>query len=435
MLHEFHSSQLAIGNGSSARSDIKGRPELAGRFRQTDNPAPEEPQPEANPSRSLTVRTLTTPEEVERIRPVWSAFQKHPDADIDCFLLALRMRPEIVRPHVLVVYARDEPICLLAGHVEDGRLKANSGCRTFWRVRVRRLALSYAGLMGQIDRSTTDFIVSELLDSMREQKLDLLTCHDLRWESFFAKLLLTKPHPGRRDYLARAQPSWILLLPGSLEELLQKRMSKKRRYWARRIMRLLERDFRGALACVRYSTPEQTERLFQDAAVVAKQAYQWKLGVGFQNTLEQRERLKLEAHQGWLRAYVLYLQNQPAAFWTCTLYQERLYLGYTAYDPAFRQYELGTVLLLRIIEENCKMGVKSIRMGGGPYFYKRHLGNVQNWESTILVFAPTLRGVLLNVSRLITFGAIQLGGRAVKYCGFERQLKRLWRKCLQNDRI
>ncbi len=380
---------------------------------------------------SFNARIFTTTDEVERLRPVWSKFQRHPEADIDYYLLTVRICSEIVRPYVLVIYDRGEPICLLAGHVEKSLLEAKGGSRVFWRAGVRRLVFLYGGFMGQTDSMATEFVVSELLRSMREQKVDLITCYDVRWRSRFRKLLLAKPHPFCRDYLARAQSSWTLSLPESLEELLQKRMSKKRRYWVRRMMRLLERDFRGAFNYVRFSTPEETSRLFADAAFVAKKAYQWKLGVGFQNTQEQRERLRLAARQGWLRAYVLYLHDQPAAFWTCTLYQDKLYLGYTGYDPSFRRYELGTVLLYRIIDEMCQAGVNSIQMGGGPYLYKKQLGNIQNSEATVLVFAPTFRGILLNAFRLITLGSIELGRRAAEYLGFEKQLRRLWQNLLE----
>src|SRR5215471_17817209 len=64
------------------------------------------------PGNTYFVRTLTTVQEVESIRPIWSRLQTQPDGDIDSFLLTLRLRREVLRPHVLLVYERGEPICI-----------------------------------------------------------------------------------------------------------------------------------------------------------------------------------------------------------------------------------------------------------------------------------------------------------------------------------
>ncbi len=110
--------------------------------------------------------------------------------------------------------------------------------------------------------------------------------------------------------LARAVKHWKMSLPESLEELLEKRMNKKHRYWAKRTMRMLDKDFPGAVRYHCFSAPNEMGQLFEDAVKVARKTYQWGLGVGFQDNEEQRKRLALEATNGWLRGHVLYFEKR-----------------------------------------------------------------------------------------------------------------------------
>src|SRR5262249_44000606 len=96
--------------------------------------------------------------------------------------------------------------------------------------------------------------------------------------------------------------------------------------------------------------------------------------------------------------------------------------------------ELGTVLLFRIIDEMCRQGVKRIRMGGGDYFYKRQLANIEDAEATILVFASSIRGITLSLLRLVTLAPIDAGRRLARGLGLERYVKLYWRRFLQRER-
>src|ERR1035441_9509275 len=98
---------------------------------------------------ALQVKVLRTLEEVEKMRPVWSVMQSNPESDIDFVSFIATIRPEIVRPYVVVVYKGSEPISLLVGRVENSHLEAKIGYTTLWRCRVRRLAIFYGGLMGE----------------------------------------------------------------------------------------------------------------------------------------------------------------------------------------------------------------------------------------------------------------------------------------------
>ncbi len=398
-----------------------------------ENPAPE--QRAADVVRcpiplgaSYTVKSLCTIESLESLRETWSSVQRHPESDIDFVTFIIRQRPEILHPYVLAVYANDRLVSLLAGRVERARYEIKAGYKVIWRVPVSQIAIFYGGLMGQTSPEIVELVVRRLRQSLIEEKADLLSWSGVPKDASLYRALKQAPSFFCRDYQDRPAPHWLMSLPASLEELLEKRMNKKHRYWARRIMRLLEKDFPNAVALASFSTPQQMARFFEEVLQVARKTYQWGLGVGFRDNQEQRERLLLEAARGWHRGYILRIQGRPVAFWICALYQSTAYSAYTGYDPAYRQHEVGTVLFLRMIGELCREGVKQFDFGLGTALYKERFGDSSFEESTVCVFAASPRGVFLNGLRTVTEGPMNWVRGVLHSLGLEQKLKTMWRR-------
>jgi hypothetical protein len=375
----------------------------------------------------LRTAVLTTSEEIEKVRQSWAAVQKSPEADIDFVSFIVGIRPEILRPHVIVVYQGDEPISLLVGRVEDSHFEIKVGYKVVWRRKIRRIINFYGGFIGQTEPEITELVVRRLLAALREQKAVACVWDGVPWNSDLLRILKSAPNLLCRDYLARPGKHWTMSLPDSLDELLEQRLNKKHRYWAKRTMRMLEKDFPGAVRYTSFSKPEEVPNLFRDAVAVAKKTYQWGLGVGFRDSEEQKKRLELEARQGWLRAYILYLNNEPVAFWICTLYSDTIHLDCTGFDPALRKYEVGTALLLQVIAGMCAQKIKKLDFGTGTSVYKEKFGDFQFDETTMLTFRFSPQGIFLNGLRHFTQGPIESLRSVVKTLGLEQKLKKFWR--------
>ena len=375
----------------------------------------------------MEVRILRTLEAMEEVRDAWLTMQRSPESDIDFVSFIVGIRPEILRPHVIVVYREGKPVALVAGRIEQGNFEIKIGYKVLWRVKVRRLAVFYGGLMGEITAEVGEILVQRLVRSLREERADLLLWSGIQRNSEAEALLKRIPNAVCRDYLARPVQHWRMTFPASLEELLEQRMNKKHRYWLRRTMRMLDKEFPGAVRCACYSTPAEMGKLFEDTIQIASKTYQWGLGVGFRDTEEQRARLKLEAENKWLRGYVLYLRDQPAAFWICIVYQDIVYSAFTGYDPQYRKYEIGTALFLRMVGMLCREKANQLDFGPGTALYKERFGDSFFEEATVCVFAPTIRGVFLNGLRLLTEGPLQLVRGMMQRLGLEQKLKRAWR--------
>jgi hypothetical protein len=376
---------------------------------------------------ALQVKVLRTLEEVEKMRPVWSVMQSNPESDIDFVSFIATIRPEIVRPYVVVVYKGSEPISLLVGRVENSHLEAKIGYTTLWRCRVRRLAIFYGGLMGETSPEVIKLVLQQLLRSLREEKADLLWWNGIPWNTELHQLVTRTPNPLCRDYLARPCEHWILNLPSSLEEFIEQQMGKRSRQWARKSLRKIEKDFQGEVSYGCYSAPHDVGKLLEDVITVAKKTYQWGLGLGFKDTEENRRRFRLEADKGWLRGYVLYLENEPVAFWVSSVYQDTVYLAFTGFDPNFREYEVGSVLFFWMVRDLCRQNMRRMDFGLGASFYKERFCDSKFLETTMSVFTLSFRGVSLNLVRLLTQGPSQLFQSLLVRSGLEQKIKKLWR--------
>src|SRR3990167_8117180 len=87
----------------------------------------------------IEVISLRSRAEIERFREDWARWQTHPNSDIDFFLMILGLRPEIVRPNVLVVLRNGIPDALLAGRQEQVDVKFKIGYANLLTMKTRRL--------------------------------------------------------------------------------------------------------------------------------------------------------------------------------------------------------------------------------------------------------------------------------------------------------
>jgi CelD/BcsL family acetyltransferase involved in cellulose biosynthesis len=373
------------------------------------------------------VKVLKSLKEVEQIRESWSALQWNPESDIDFYSFIVNVRPEVVRPLVISVSQGGETLSLLAGRVEDGHLEIKVGYKVIWRANVRRIVVFYGGFLGAATGEICEIVVRMLMRSLREERADLLVWGGIQQDSKLGTILKRVPSVFCRDYLTLSDRHWRMTLPESLEELLEQRMNKKHRYWARKTLRTLEKDFPDAVRFTCYSGVDEVETLFRDAIQVARKTYQWGLQVGFRDGEEQRGRLRLAARLGWLRGYVLYLKAEPVAFWICLVYKNMAHSAYTGYDPQYRRYEIGTALFLQMIDALGRENVRQLDFGLGSALYKERFGDSSFEEATVCVFAPTIRGVFLNGLRLLTEGPLELVRGVLRRLGLEQKIKRAWR--------
>ena len=380
---------------------------------------------------TLTHQIIRSIEDIERFREVWQTMQWHPNADIDFYLTIIGSRPQVLRPHIVVIEKEGAPTAMIIGRLEETRFKFKVGYRSLWSTTRKSITVVYGGLLGDQSEMTVKYAVEVLLESLRNGEAEVLTLSNLRLDSEFYRVAKTRPSYLCRDFVSTPKDHFNLNLGDSYEDVFQ-RMSSKHRSELRRLPRVLEKHYPETVKICCYKSPEDVSQLCKDADAVMKNTYQRGLGAGFVANEENIRRMRLSADRHWLVAYFLYVGSTPCAFWIGALYGETLFLEFTGYDPAFKKYQPGTILLKHMITdmESNYCHIKRIDYGFGDALYKQRFANEGWYESTVQISAPTLKGIAMNASRNINAKLNKSAAGFLERLGLIQRFKTIWRKRL-----
>lgn len=383
----------------------------------------EEPQVGARVFRSVA--------ELAEIRDIWTAWQSHPDLDPDFYQMILRTWPHVLRPHVVVLYRDNRPEAMLIGRVEETRLDFRVGYLTLARAKARIMVFPYRGLLGDQSAGSIELLLDSVIRSLRQGEADVAVLSWLDADTLSYQLARRFPGFLIRDYFPSPQPHWAMELSDVVDsdvvDKVYEGLSRDHRWELRRKAKKFNADFPGQLRIEQISQVSQLESLMDDAEEIAEKTYQRGLGVGFARTPAMRERLHLEAEKGWLRAFLLYVADRPCAFWIGRLYRGTFLSDYLSFDPSYGKYSPGTYVLVKAIEHLCGNGAKEIDFGFGEGRYKERFGNRRTLEASVHVYAPTGKGVTLNLLRTATLLVDRTARMILKRTNLLSRLKKSWR--------
>lgn len=389
--------------------------------------------PVVDASGPWTVSVARTLEEVERLRPSWEALQADSlRADPDFFLTVLRSSgPAVLRPHVILFERDGRPEMLVVARIESIRLPSRFGYRTFYAPRVRSLTVVYGGVLGATELAAP--VVDELWSTLAAGEADVVYMPSVRTDSPIYELARNRPPALCRQRGSGPKRHWRLVLPGSLEEFLVTRSARSRGRIRRYPKRLLD-EYGDRMELRTYRDSSSIDELFAEAESVAAKTYQRALGASFEDSKLHRAITQLAMDRGWFRGYVLRLDGVPRAFWFGIGHRGVFRTGQTGFDPDYRDYNVGTYVLMRMIEDLCaEPSINVIDYGFGEAEYKHTFGSDSWEEDDVLMFAPTFRAVRINGSRAVVNGCARACGRVLARTGMAGTIKSRWRRRLQRS--
>ncbi len=341
------------------------------------------------------LRILYSEAELSTCKEAWEEFQKHPNVDWGFFGLINRMRN--LSPCVLELQSGGRTRALWVGRIEERKLPIELGYFKLGSMRVKQLSILNGGIMGDDSEDSCRLLLQRALRLLQEHQLDYVALSYIPSSHVLYRLATREVSSWFcRDFGVIPNQHWRMILPGSFEEFLKKR-SKKHRYWLKRLSRVLEDEFPGQISMRAFTKPADVSEFCREADAVAKLTYQHQLGSAFANNEEYQSRCKLLAEQGALRGYILYAKQKPVAYWFATAYRQTLHLNYTGYDPEFRKYEVGTVLLMKLIEDHCGTSIRDVDFGLGSALYKERFGDETFNEATVRVYRSNAKALFANV--------------------------------------
>jgi hypothetical protein len=338
---------------------------------------------------------------------------------------SLSSRKNIERPHIITLSDNDKIISILIGRIEEKKIYFTFGYKTFNGPKLKYLAINYGGLLGRFDKDESNMIIRTILSSLKDKEADVIFFNHLEKDTDIYCSAIHQPNFLIRQYFSRSNPHWSMSLPDKKEEV-RKLVSSK----LLSQLRKFPRDYPDKLKIVKFSSSGDVDVMMKEIEVIAKNTYHRGMGTGFLNDKETYHRLKTAADNGWMRAYILYVDTKPCAFNTGIKYGESFFGEFTGYDSSYNKYSPGMYLFMKVFEDLIDEQIKSVDFGFRDALYKQRLGKICRTESTVLIFSNNLRGYYLNFLSHLSSVFNYIADSSLKKINLLTKVKRFWRNIL-----
>ena len=361
------------------------------------------------------------------VREYWEEWQSHPNSDFAHYELVCRLRSASQQPIVFLISQNDQPRALLAGRLGRMRLSPRVGYHEPFRISASVLDIIYQGCLGNIDKVAAAMLVEQVQSLLASNVADVAVFHHLPDYSLLTRAVLTQEKRFWFEPCSVWNAHWTMTLPAK-SNFFSTKLRSKRRSWLRRKERDLESAFPGRVSWQWISRIPDVLALCRQLEVVASRTYQRALGAGFADDDEHRQRFSLFSSGGQLRVQLMSIDGEPRAFWIGTVYRGVFHSAETAYDPALRQFEVGSLVFARMYDELVKEGVGLFDFGLGDAAYKQRFGDHHWQEVTVRLFAPTARGAAAHLVLALSSRLDEAGRRLVRRFGAIDRVRTGWRR-------
>jgi hypothetical protein len=339
----------------------------------------------------LKVETITNIEQLESLRSIWNLFSIHPSTDLDYFLRVTAFKKNFLSPYIFVAKYNDKPVELLVGHLEKTILHLRLGYTKLLGIPIKQITVLCHGSENLYSSEIATALVDAIIRRLKSHHADMAILWGLLQDSALYVSARRLPNILMRDHVPEIYPRWRLILPESFESFIA-RHRHSRRVMIKQLEKVgtdIEYKF--------FSRADETSQFFAIAEKIASRSYQRRLGGGFLNNEHDHRQIRNAADKGWWRAWVLFVKDQPVAFWSGELYVNVFYGVWTAYDPLFRDYAVGNNLLFKLISDMCEQKVYAIDFDCGTAQYKERYCNEYLQGAAVRLYAPTFRGLCANL--------------------------------------
>lgn len=375
----------------------------------------------------MNIKAIRTLEDLDGVRAHWEQWQNHTNNDLAQFELVCRLRPEVESPFVTVIERDGRPHVLLAGRLERTTFAPLIGYIQPVRIPARVLAVIHEGVMGLMDDETARQVVHYLRSLLQNRTADAVSFHHLSEHSPLFKAL----QHDRSTWLWERTPRWSThreMMMSADKGFLEQKVRPKHRSQFRKRLKELNASFDGKVEWRWMNEFDDIPALCARLETVAAKTYQRALNAGFFDNEEYRRRFELFASRRQLRIQLLEIDGKVRAYWFGTVYQGVFHSSETGYDPALRDFEVGTLMFIRMADELMREGVRRLDFGLGDAPYKARFADRWWRETPIWLFAPTPKGVGLMLLLKLCLMLDTTARRVVEGAGLTDKIKTYWRR-------
>jgi hypothetical protein len=367
-------------------------------------------------------------------RTEWEDLCRDVNAAVDLYLTIISGSREIERPHAIALKQASLVKSILACRIEKRRIRIPLGYRALWTPTMRLLSVVHGGMLGENSEESAALLIKSASSMLAGGEVDAALFYGIDVGSPLHSQLKRAGGLLTRDLHPEILHRWRMRLPGTYEELYKSRSANTRHNLKRYSKRLL-RALGGRLETRTFRGTIEFDSMWSDTEEIARKSHLRALGVGFRNDAEVGKFAQLTASKGWFRAYILYADGEPCAFWNGALYHRTFFTWTTGYDPKLAELRPGTFLLQRMLEDLCSGGdVDEVDFGFGDAQYKRDWCDNDHLQASMLLFAPALKSVSINVYRSAVLGAASAARSYLIKTGLINRFKKAWRTRLARQK-
>ncbi|MEQ1545120.1 GNAT family N-acetyltransferase [Methyloglobulus sp.] len=376
----------------------------------------------------MKFKVIQTLQELKTVQPYWERWQDHANNDFAQYNLVCQLRPEIESPFVIVIEKNNQICALLVGRLERTQFAPSIGYLRPVKVPTKALVIIHQGLLGQLNEEGAKDTVHYLRSLLSSGVADAIEFHHLSEYSTILQAVLAY----NSLWFCEKKLSWNthremdILIEGKFIDC---KVKAKHRTRIRKKQRELESAFPGRVTWRWLSQFDDIPALCVRLEEVAALTYQRGLGAGFVDNEEYRQRFALFSRPGQLRVQLLEIDGKVRAFWFGFIYQGVFHSSETGYDSDLRNYEVGTLIFIRMVDELAQEGgVQKLDFGLGDASYKQRFGDHFWRETTIWLFAPTVKGLILRSMLRIAIIMDSVARQILEKLKLTDRVKTIWRK-------
>jgi len=385
------------------------------------------------------VVTATSFKEIEAIRPIWEQLQHNepfavPNADVRRYVAGMKALGDDAEPYIVLVKLNGRPAAMAIGRIERRPIVFKLGYKSISSLIMKCLSIVYGGIIGQPSRNLCTLLLGELTNALRHCKADMVFLSHLRTDSPISQLCETVPHFMTRGHCVLAEPHWQTDIPETVDEFYGRIPKSRKQRWYRDI-RNLEKMSSSGIKVVCYRDIKDIEYLIDVVCHIEKSTYKNGLNIGFTDSVLNRALLEQAARDDWLRAYVLYVSDEPCAFQLDIRYGKTQFTEYGSFNPRWERGSPGIVLLLKVLEELCgDPEICAMDYGFGDAGYKAKLGTNYWLEKSAYIYAPRLRPVAVNMTASANLAFSRVLRWTAANLHLDSSIKRYWRRMARGSR-
>lgn len=270
-----------------------------------------------------------------------------------------------------------------------------------------------------------------LLDWLaREARGRPIVLQSLPVDSTIRELVRSGQHPFWVLPHGPRQAHFCLEFPRSVAAFYEG-LGYKSRKSIRYSIRKLDRESKDEVALKSFSSPDEVCAFLDHAMAISAKTYQYKLlNQGVRDRSMMNTEFTKMSERGWWQGYILYCKNSPVAFIYGYRVGSTFYYWDVGYDPKWREWSVGTVTAVKLIEALITADDPPLRLDFlyGNYDYKNRLSNHRWEEESFYLFPRSFRTFFVFRSLQLTNMLSNRAGQMLERYKLKSRLKSFFRR-------